>query len=133
MLQEMEKDNALEMMEDFEMNDEELEKELDRLYEMFKQLEVEQEMEQMIEKLEELGAEVVYHDPHVPVIPVTREHAEYAGRKSEETVSDNHDLVLLSTGHDEYKAFDFSGFTTPLVDTRNAVDPDKRPEKYYQA
>ena len=55
MLEEMEKDSALEMMEEMEMSDEELEKELDRLYEMFKQLEVEQEMEDMIEKLEELA------------------------------------------------------------------------------
>ena len=36
----------------------------------------------LIEKFEALGGEVFYHDPHVPVIPMTREHAEYAGRRS---------------------------------------------------
>ena len=87
----------------------------------------------LIEKLEHLGAKVAYHDPHVPVIPMTREHAEYAGRKSVAEVSDDHDLILLSTGHDEYKSFDFSGFNTPLVDTRNAVAVDKQPAKYYKA
>ena len=87
----------------------------------------------LIEKLEHLGAEVAYHDPHVPVIPMTREHAEYAGRKSVAEVSDDHDLILLSTGHDEYKSFDFSGFESPLVDTRNAVAADKQPAKYYKA
>lgn len=87
----------------------------------------------LIEKLEHLGAEVAYHDPHVPVIPMTREHAEYAGRKSVAEVSDDHDLILLSTGHQEYANFDFSGFNTPLVDTRNAVDPKLRPAKYYKA
>ena len=87
----------------------------------------------LIEKLEELGAEVAYHDPHVPVIPTTREHAEYAGRESVAEITDDHDLILLSTGHNEYKSFDFSKFQTPLVDTRNAVAPDKRPAKYHQA
>lgn len=87
----------------------------------------------LIEKLEHLGAEVAYHDPHVPVIPMTREHAEYAGRKSVAEVSDDHDLILLSTGHDEYKSFDFSGFESPLVDTRNAVAANKQPAKYYKA
>ncbi|MGA0899778.1 MAG: nucleotide sugar dehydrogenase [Luteolibacter sp.] len=87
----------------------------------------------LIEKLEALGAEVAYHDPHVPVIPMTREHAAYAGRKSVAEITDDHDLILLSTGHAEYKGFDFSAFTTPLVDTRNAVAPGKQPEKYYKA
>lgn len=87
----------------------------------------------LIEKLEHLGAKVAYHDPHVPVIPMTREHSEYAGRKSVAEVSDDHDLILLSTGHDEYKSFDFSGFESPLVDTRNAVAANKQPAKYYKA
>ncbi len=55
LLQELEKDQALEMMEDFEFNDEELEMELDRMLELFKQLEMEYEMKQTIEKLEELA------------------------------------------------------------------------------
>ncbi|MFK7936566.1 MAG: DUF4175 family protein [Saprospiraceae bacterium] len=55
MMQDMEKENALEMMEDMEMNDEELEMELDRMLEMFKQLELENEMEKAIDKLEELA------------------------------------------------------------------------------
>ncbi len=55
LLQKMEKEDALEMMEQMEMNDEELEKELDRMMEMFKQLEMEYEMEKQIEKLEELA------------------------------------------------------------------------------
>lgn len=57
MLQELDKEQALEMMEDMEMSDEEMEMELDRLLEMFKQLELEQEMQQAIDKLEELAEE----------------------------------------------------------------------------
>jgi UDP-N-acetyl-D-glucosamine dehydrogenase len=87
----------------------------------------------LIEKFEALGAQVFYHDPFVPVIPMTREHAEYAGRKSEQEVSENYDLIVLSTGHDVYKQHDFSSYSIPLVDTRNAVATEKRPIKYYRA
>ena len=87
----------------------------------------------LMEKLEALGGRVDYHDPHVPVIPMTREHAEYAGRKSVEAIEDDYDLILLSTGHDDYLEFDFSGFKAPLVDTRNAVDPARRPTDYFKA
>ncbi len=57
LMKELEKDGAMDMMEEMETNDEELEMELDRMLEMFKQLEVEVEMEQAIEKLEELAKE----------------------------------------------------------------------------
>jgi UDP-N-acetyl-D-glucosamine dehydrogenase len=85
----------------------------------------------LIEKLENLGASVEFHDPYVPVIPITREHAEYAGRRSVETISDRYDLILISTGHDEYKLHDFSAYTAPVVDTRNCVST--KPIKYYKA
>jgi UDP-N-acetyl-D-glucosamine dehydrogenase len=84
----------------------------------------------LIKKLEERGAIVDYNDPFVPVIPRTREHAEYAGRKSVE-IKDGYDCILLATHHSAYSAFDFSSFQSPLVDTRNCAS--KRPSKYYQA
>lgn len=87
----------------------------------------------LIEKFEGLGGEVFYHDPYVPVIPMTREHAKYAGRKSEAEITDGYDLIVLSTGHDEYKDHDFSGYGIPLVDTRNAVPEKNRPDKYWKA
>ena len=55
LLQELEKDEALEKMEEMEMSDEEMEMEMDRMLELLKQLEVEAEMEKAIEKLEELA------------------------------------------------------------------------------
>lgn len=55
LLEEMGKDESLEMMEEMEMNDEQLEMELDRMLELFKQLELEQEMQDAIDKLEELA------------------------------------------------------------------------------
>jgi UDP-N-acetyl-D-glucosamine dehydrogenase len=87
----------------------------------------------LIEKFEALGGEVFYHDPFVPVIPMTREHAKYAGRQSEAEVTDDYDLIVLSTGHDLYKEHDFSGYDMPLVDTRNAVPVGNRPTNYYKA
>ncbi len=87
----------------------------------------------LIEKFEALGAQVFYHDPFVPVIPMTREHAAYAGRKSEAKISQDYDLIVLSTGHDVYKTHDFSSYQIPLVDTRNAIAGEKRPAKYHRA
>ena len=55
LLEKLEKEGALDMMEEFQFSDEEMEKELDRMLELFKQLEVEHEMEKMIDKLEELA------------------------------------------------------------------------------
>ena len=57
LLKESEKDSAIEKMENSEMNDQQMEKELDRMLELFKQLEVEAAMEKQIDKLEELAKE----------------------------------------------------------------------------
>ena len=81
----------------------------------------------IINKLEKLGAQVSYHDPFIPVIRPTREHAHLAGRKSE-SIDDSYDLILLVTDHAPFKDFDFSNYETPLVDTRNCV---KRPPRHY--
>lgn len=55
LMQELEKDSALEMMEQFEMDNETVEKEMDRLLELYKNLEVEKEINELIEKLEDLA------------------------------------------------------------------------------
>jgi UDP-N-acetyl-D-glucosamine dehydrogenase len=87
----------------------------------------------LVEKFEALGAQVFYHDPYIPVIPMTREHAIYAGRKSVEQVTDDYDLIVLSAGHDAYRKHDFSSYVAPLVDTRNAVSIGFRPTSYFKA
>ncbi|MDE3057349.1 MAG: nucleotide sugar dehydrogenase [Bacteroidota bacterium] len=76
----------------------------------------------LMEKLEEKGAIVSYNDPYVPEIKMTREFPKYAGRKSV-PVTNNYDVILVATAHDEYKSLDFSKFTMPIVDTRNIVKP----------
>ena len=84
----------------------------------------------LMEKLMALGAEVDYHDPYLPEVPLTREHAEMAGRASQE-ISDDYDLLLVSTDHDAYRQLDLSGFPNWVVDTRNCIT--KPPEKYLKA
>ncbi len=55
LLQELNKDEMLEQMEQMQMSSEELSQQLDRLQELYKQLEVENMLQQQIEQLEELA------------------------------------------------------------------------------
>jgi UDP-N-acetyl-D-glucosamine dehydrogenase len=84
----------------------------------------------LIEKLEARGAVVSYNDPNVPVIRPSREHSHLAGRLSVPIATD-YDLILISTAHDEYRRWDFSGCPIPVVDTRNCVKSP--PALYYRA
>lgn len=74
----------------------------------------------LMELLEHKGAKVFYNDPYVPVIRPSREFPHYAGRESSD-ISNDYDLILIATAHDEYKTFDFSKITVPILDTRNVV------------
>ena len=70
----------------------------------------------LMEKLEAKGALIEYNDPFVPIIPSTREHSHFTGRKSVE-IEDTYDLILISTNHTDYKFFDFSNYSCLLVDS----------------
>ncbi len=74
----------------------------------------------LMKRFESLGAIVEFNDPHIPSVRKTREHPQYEGRKSVR-ITDDKDLIVLATSHREYLDMDFSGFTTPILDTRNAV------------
>jgi UDP-N-acetyl-D-glucosamine dehydrogenase len=84
----------------------------------------------LMKKLEALGARVDYHDPYIPVIKVTREHKEFAGRVSCDP-GPQFDCLVLATNHACYREMDFSEFSCPLVDTRNWINLP--PSKYYRA
>jgi UDP-N-acetyl-D-glucosamine dehydrogenase len=84
----------------------------------------------LMEKLEAKGATVEYNDSFVPVVPPTREHSHFTGKKSVE-IEDRYDLILVATDHAEYKTFDFSSYACPLVDSRNCIS--KKAKNYYQA
>lgn len=84
----------------------------------------------LFNKLEARGAVVNYNDPYVPVIKETREHSHLAGRKSME-ISDDYDLILLCTHHEEYIHYNFSKWSTPIVDARSCLLHP--PRKYSKA
>ena len=70
------------------------------------------------------GAQVAYHDPHIPVIRPTREHQQWTGRKSvkwnRKTIS-GYDLVLVSTAHADVNYKELAQWAPLIVDTRNAM------------
>jgi UDP-N-acetyl-D-glucosamine dehydrogenase len=76
---------------------------------------------EIIERLLEKGADVSYHDPHVPRIPPTRRHTlDLESTPLDEQAAAACDAVLIVTDHD---AIDYARLATvaPLiVDTRNA-------------
>ncbi|MFZ4763348.1 MAG: nucleotide sugar dehydrogenase [Roseimicrobium sp.] len=80
----------------------------------------------LMSMLRDLGAQVDYHDPHVPVVPLTREHAEWARlvgvALTEESVS-SYDLVLIATAHAVVDHKQIGQWARLIVDTRNAMAP----------
>jgi UDP-N-acetyl-D-glucosamine dehydrogenase len=76
------------------------------------------------ELLEQQGAEVDYHDPHVPVIRPSREHAHFAGRKSVALTAcalADYDLVLVATNHKAVDVALVAENARLVVDSRNAL------------
>lgn len=77
----------------------------------------------LIELLERRGSKVDYFDPFVPKIPMTREHAELAGRGSvawREDLTADYDATLIVTDHDGVDYAAMAANAPLLVDTRNA-------------
>jgi UDP-N-acetyl-D-glucosamine dehydrogenase len=78
----------------------------------------------LMELLEQRHAEVDYYDPYIPVIKPTREHAQFAGKKSVEwnrTTIQNYDVVLIATNHSCVNYRDLADWSPCIVDTRNAM------------
>ncbi|MCA0424844.1 MAG: nucleotide sugar dehydrogenase [Proteobacteria bacterium] len=83
----------------------------------------------LIELVEAKGAATVYHDPYIPVIPPTREHANLTGRVSvplDAKTLKSVDAILIATDHDDvdYELIVNSGKL--VIDTRNACARLKR-------
>jgi len=91
----------------------------------------------LMDKLKELGAEVCYYDPYVPVIRPTREHPHWAGTRSiqwgREAVQ-TCDVVLIATNHKEVDYQQLADWAYCIVDTRNAMAPIKtHPNQVWKA
>lgn len=68
------------------------------------------------------GAAVDYHDPHVPVIPPTREHSQYEGIRSVALSADGqarYNAVVVSTDHDAVDYALVAAHSRLVIDTRN--------------
>jgi UDP-N-acetyl-D-glucosamine dehydrogenase len=77
----------------------------------------------LIELIEHAGATVAFHDPYVPVIPKTREHAALTGRKSVALTAaaiKGYDAVLIATDHDDVDYKQLGANAKLVIDTRNA-------------
>lgn len=78
----------------------------------------------LMDKLDELGADVDFYDPYIPVVPMTREHPQWAGKKSvpwnRETIQ-TYDLCLISTAHQNVDYQQLADWSSIIVDTRNAM------------
>ncbi len=78
----------------------------------------------LMESLKQRGAEVAYHDPYVPIIRPTREHAQWTGTQSvawNKEILQGFDLVLISTKHSTVNYHELAEWSRCIVDTRNAM------------
>ncbi|WP_109073557.1 MULTISPECIES: nucleotide sugar dehydrogenase [unclassified Azospirillum] len=78
----------------------------------------------LLSLMEERGAVVDYHDPHVPEIPPTREHAQYSGRRSIALTAEalaGYTAVLICTDHDTVDYGLLESYPGLIVDTRNVM------------
>ncbi|TAE73195.1 MAG: nucleotide sugar dehydrogenase [Verrucomicrobia bacterium] len=78
----------------------------------------------LLDGFKRLGAELAYHDPHVPVVGPTREHMDWAGHRSLEWTPENlhaQDCVVISTHHAAFDLDQLAVCADLIIDTRNAM------------
>ena len=75
----------------------------------------------LMEMLIDEGSVVDYLDPHVPVIPPTRDHPGLTGRTTVTDLGQGFDAVLIATDHDVIDYAALIGLGIPILDTRNAI------------
>ncbi len=76
----------------------------------------------LMKLIEQRGTTVAFHDPHIAKIPPTREHPEFAGRRSvplDAQALRACDCVLLATDHDAVDYALVAQHAALIVDTRN--------------
>ncbi|MBN8458941.1 MAG: nucleotide sugar dehydrogenase [Verrucomicrobia bacterium] len=78
----------------------------------------------LLDLFDELGAEVTYHDPHVPVVGPTREHQKWAGKQSAACTAEvlsAQDAVVIATHHAAFDLPLLASHADLIIDTRNAM------------
>jgi len=91
----------------------------------------------LMDLLDERGAEVAYHDPHVPVIQPSREHGHWAGLESvswDRSTIESFDAIVISTDHAAVDYVALAEWGRLVIDTRNAMAGiDAPPGKVWKA
>lgn len=80
---------------------------------------------ELMDRLQELGASVRFHDPHVPIIGPTREHMNWAGQESLPWTPENlaaQDCVVIATHHAAFNISELASHVDLIIDTRNAMN-----------
>jgi UDP-N-acetyl-D-glucosamine dehydrogenase len=83
----------------------------------------------LMDLLAERGARISYHDPFVPAIRPSREHARWAGLKSmqwSQSVISEQDVVIVATAHTTIDFQQLGQWAGCVVDTRNVIKSDAR-------
>ncbi|RLS36159.1 MAG: nucleotide sugar dehydrogenase [Planctomycetota bacterium] len=79
---------------------------------------------ELMDRFSDLGAVVSYHDPYVPVIGPTREHAKWKGVASavwnRETINAA-DAVVIATAHKAVNLSELAAWAGLVIDTRDAM------------
>jgi UDP-N-acetyl-D-glucosamine dehydrogenase len=92
----------------------------------------------LMNELKRRGAEVSYFDPHIPVVPPTRDNPEFSGLGSVEWSAASlkrFDCAIIATDHDHVDYAFLAEHTPLLIDTRNvcAALPQHLREKVVKA
>jgi UDP-N-acetyl-D-glucosamine dehydrogenase len=77
----------------------------------------------LVELIETRGGRVDFYDPHVPMIPATREYRRLIGRQCIAWVPDRlrtYDAALIATDHDQVDYRELCQMVPLVIDTRNA-------------
>jgi UDP-N-acetyl-D-glucosamine dehydrogenase len=74
----------------------------------------------LLKQLEAKGAAVDYHDPHVAVLPASREHGDIAGRRHQ-ALSALYDCFVIVTAHAAFVPAEILAHGVPVVDTRRIL------------
>lgn len=81
----------------------------------------------IMEKLRNLGAEVSYSDPHVPIFPKMREHHfDLASTPINEKTIATFDCIILATDHDDFDYELLARNANIIIDTRGKFDTANR-------
>lgn len=78
----------------------------------------------LMDMISHRGGQVDYYDPYVPIIKPSREHSNWAGKKSidwKQNLISSYDLVLIATAHNAVNYKELGEWAKIIVDTRNAM------------